>query len=57
MSTFTERSVPRTLARAGLLLTLLLAAALAGCGKSARPQLPEGETDQFPRQYPSPDEV
>ena len=39
---------------------LILAVAglpLAACGKKGPPNLPEGTTDQFPRQYPNPDEV
>jgi predicted small lipoprotein YifL len=42
-------------------LAVLLVAALAllptGCGKKGDPELPNGETDQFPRQYPDPDSL
>jgi predicted small lipoprotein YifL len=43
-----------------LAAALILAVAglpLAACGKKGPPDLPEGQTDQFPRQYPNPDEV
>jgi predicted small lipoprotein YifL len=37
----------------GLLALLALAAlAPAGCGKKGPPQLPPGQTDTFPNQYP-----
>ncbi|GIK97379.1 MAG: hypothetical protein BroJett029_15880 [Alphaproteobacteria bacterium] len=41
---------------------LVLALALAGlapaaCGKKGPPELPEGQTDQYPRQYPDPSEL
>jgi len=44
--------------RIALLLTLLAALMLplAACGKKGPPGLPPGETDQYPRQYPNPDE-
>jgi len=29
----------------------------AGCGKKGDPELPNGETDQFPKQYPDPDSL
>jgi hypothetical protein len=45
----------QALLRAAAALAAL--AALAACGKAARPRLPEGEDDQFPRQYPAADEV
>jgi hypothetical protein len=39
------------------LATVLLAlAATAACGTKSRPELPEGQTDQYPRQYPNPNE-
>jgi predicted small lipoprotein YifL len=41
------------LAFLGLLVALLPAA----CGKRGDLELPEGESDQFPHQYPNPDEV
>lgn len=37
-------------------LVALCAAPLAGCGKKGPPELPEGQTDTYPKQYPSPDE-
>ena len=41
-----------------LLLALLVALMLplAACGKKGPPGLPPGQTDQYPRQYPSPNE-
>ncbi len=55
-----SRGAPR---RRGLLrpvavaaLIALAGAALAGCGKKGPPELPEGQSDQYPKQYPSPDE-
>lgn len=33
-------------------LLALLALAPAACGKKGPPQLPPGQTDQFPEQYP-----
>ncbi|MHA1536162.1 MAG: hypothetical protein ACTSUD_01285 [Alphaproteobacteria bacterium] len=40
-----------------IVLALLVAFALAGpiaaCGKKGEPQLPKGQSDQFPRKYPS----
>lgn len=38
--------------RAGLIL-LLIALALAGCGKKGNPQPPPDEPNTFPRTYPS----
>jgi len=35
-----------------LTLLALVALAPAGCGKKGPPQLPPGQTDQFPQQYP-----
>lgn len=45
--------------RAALLLALLMALMLplAACGKKGPPGLPEGTTDRYPRQYPSPNEL
>jgi len=42
-----------------LALTLLLAAlgAVSACGKKGPPELPEGQHDQFPRQYPNPEDL
>ena len=44
------------LVAAALILTVA-GLPLAACGKKGPPDLPEGTTDQFPRQYPNPDEV
>ena len=38
---------------AGLLILLLVAVGLAGCGKKGAPQPPPGEPSTFPRTYPS----
>jgi hypothetical protein len=35
---------------------VFLALAVAACGTKSRPELPEGQTDQYPRQYPNPNE-
>jgi predicted small lipoprotein YifL len=35
------------------LILLLVALALAGCGKKGNPQPPPGEPDTYPRTYPS----
>lgn len=45
--------------RPWLALALILAAlgTTAACGKKGPPELPEGQTDQYPRQYPNPDEL
>ena len=43
-----------------LLIVALLALSgvtFAACGKKGPPQLPDGQTDQFPRQYPDPNEL
>jgi predicted small lipoprotein YifL len=44
--------------RTFLLLALLMALMLplAACGKKGPPGLPPGQTDQYPRQYPNPNE-
>ena len=47
--------VGRWLLLAALLATL--AAPLAACGTKSRPELPEGQNDQYPRQYPDPNEL
>lgn len=47
---------PLTLIAVAVLLALA-AGPLAACGKKGPPQLPEGTTDQFPRQYPDPNEI
>jgi len=38
---------------ARVLVLLLIALALAGCGKKGNPQPPPGEPDTYPRTYPS----
>jgi predicted small lipoprotein YifL len=38
---------------AGVLIMLVIAVALAGCGKKGAPQPPPGEPNVFPRTYPS----
>jgi predicted small lipoprotein YifL len=39
--------------RAALLMLLAVAAlAPAACGKKGSPKLPDGQTDNFPQQYP-----
>jgi hypothetical protein len=50
--------------RTQLLRSVLLALAVAviglapaACGKKGAPELPEGQTDQYPRQYPDPSEL
>ncbi len=35
-----------------LVLAVMLAGSLDGCGKKARPEPPPGEKSEFPRQYP-----
>lgn len=30
---------------------------LSACGKKNRPQLPEGQSDSYPRQYPNPEDL
>jgi predicted small lipoprotein YifL len=47
---------PRLAAALAAACLVLLLAALGGCGKKGPPELPEGTTDQYPRQYPNPDE-
>lgn len=42
---------------AAALLLALATAPLAACGLKGPPELPEGKTDQFPRQYPDPNEI
>jgi predicted small lipoprotein YifL len=39
-----------------LALMLVALAATAACGTKSRPELPEGQSDQYPRQYPNPNE-
>jgi predicted small lipoprotein YifL len=36
-----------------LVVLLMLATALAGCGKKGAPQPPPGEPNTYPRSYPS----
>jgi predicted small lipoprotein YifL len=47
----------RRLGWSALLLLTALALLPAGCGKKGDPELPEGQTDEFPRQYPDPDSL
>jgi len=54
------RSIAAGRAGRWLLLTALLlafAAPVAACGTKSRPELPEGQNDQYPRQYPDPTEL
>jgi hypothetical protein len=37
-------------------ILLLALGATAACGTKSRPELPEGQSDQYPRQYPNPNE-
>jgi hypothetical protein len=37
-----------------LSIALSLALTVSACGKRGDPELPEGKTDEFPRQYPDP---
>jgi predicted small lipoprotein YifL len=46
-----------SLGRCALLLIALLAFLPAGCGKKGDPELPNGQTDEFPRQYPDPESL
>ena len=46
---------PRLTRRA--LVSALAALLLAACGKKGPPELPEGQTDSFPHQYPDPSEL
>ena len=52
-----ERIRKFRLGRYALLLLLAVALLPAGCGKKGDPELPNGETDEFPRQYPDPDSL
>jgi len=36
-----------------IMAVLLIAVALAGCGKKGNPRPPPGEPDTYPRTYPS----
>jgi predicted small lipoprotein YifL len=47
----------RELRWCAVMLVAALALLPAGCGKKGDPELPNGETDQFPRQYPDPDSL
>jgi predicted small lipoprotein YifL len=50
-----DRNRKHWLDHRALLLIAALALLPAGCGKKGDPELPNGETDEFPRQYPDPD--
>ena len=52
-----DRNRKLWLGRCALLLIAALALLPAGCGKKGDPELPNGETDEFPRQYPDPDSL
>jgi len=47
----------RKLRWCAIVLLAALALVPAGCGKKGDPELPNGETDQFPHQYPDPDSL
>jgi len=47
---------PRVARWIALALVLAALAATAACGTKSRPELPEGQSDQYPRQYPNPNE-
>jgi hypothetical protein len=47
----------RKLSWCAVALVAALALLPAGCGKKGDPELPNGETDQFPHQYPDPDSL
>ena len=36
-----------------VLLALAILVPVAGCGRKGPPQLPEGQSDRYPRTYPS----
>ena len=36
------------------MIAVVVALALAGCGKKGDPEPPDGKKDEFPRQYPDP---
>ena len=53
----TARSARAPLRRWFALAAIMLAlATTTACGTKSRPELPEGQTDQYPRQYPNPNE-
>jgi predicted small lipoprotein YifL len=52
-----DRNRKHWLGRFALLLIVTLALLPAGCGKKGDPELPSGETDEFPRQYPDPESL
>jgi predicted small lipoprotein YifL len=52
-----DRNRKHWLGRCAMLLIAALALLPAGCGKKGDPELPNGETDEFPRQYPDPDSL
>jgi predicted small lipoprotein YifL len=52
-----DRNRKHWLGRCAMLLIAALALLPAGCGKKGDPELPKGETDEFPRQYPDPESL
>lgn len=40
-----------------LALLLIAVGATGACGKKNPPELPEGQTDRYPRQYPNPEDL
>jgi predicted small lipoprotein YifL len=53
----TGKERARKLGWCAVMLIAALALVPAGCGKKGDPELPNGETDQFPHQYPDPDSL
>jgi predicted small lipoprotein YifL len=43
-----------TVFRLFILMTIVAALALPGCGKKGELEPPDGKEDEFPRQYPDP---
>ena len=52
-----SRARPRFRAALLAIAVEVIGLAPAACGKKGPPELPEGQTDQFPRQYPDPNEL
>jgi predicted small lipoprotein YifL len=44
---------PRSAAAARIIVVLMVAVMLAGCGKRGNPSPPPGEPNTYPRTYPS----